>query len=194
MSRSSRMILVVGVFAVLAVVVLALMANRYSRVLSARRVAPENEVSAPAAPPSTKPAEPEPGPAETPSTTRAAAPAEAGISKEIETFIAARQALKKVLDTRPAVADEFVKELTGESKKTSNFMVNNDFLIDMRLKKEQAIQSGGMTVERYRAIRSAYREWKDGKPASDAGLAALLESHRAPLKDADLGRYEPLDF
>jgi hypothetical protein len=192
MSRSSRMILIVGAFAVVAVAVLALMANRYNRLLSVREVAPDKGASAPAAPQSTTPAvsEPEPAAGETPST----APVDPGVSKEIETFIAARQALKKVLDTEPAVAAAFVRELEGKSKKVSNFMTNADFLIELRLKKEHAIQSGGMTVERYRAIRSAYREWKDGKPASDAGLAAALESHRDALKGADLGSYEPLDF
>jgi hypothetical protein len=83
------MILIVGAFAVVAVAVLALMANRYNRLLSVREVAPDKGASAPAAPQSTTPAVPEPEPGETPST----APVDPGVSKEIETFIAARQAL-----------------------------------------------------------------------------------------------------
>lgn len=90
----------------------------------------------------------------------------------VEGFIAVRRAMRERVDASPESPPD------------------RDALARVRL---AALAAAGLREERYIAVRTGYRAWRDGALTTGPLLAAL-DLRRARLDVVDLGRYESLDF
>ncbi len=197
MTRQVRMLVVLAVIAVVAVAILASMAGRYGRMKSvadAERAAPSPPAEA--APPE----KPAPAPAAEPAPPPPPAQAETEEQREVTAFLKVRAAVKKVVDEKPESAKALVSQIEGKTV-SRQFGVSviptpmyYPLLMRIRKARESEFKATGIDWERYRTIRTAYRDWKAGKPGSDPKLRAALDERRSDLAAADLGDYEPLDF
>lgn len=193
MTRPARTILILGAVAVVAVVALATIAQRYESLAPTKSVS-DVDVPAPApmavesAPTAPAAAEPQPAPSGTPDRARPS-PLEA----EFAVFADGREAIRGVLEKHPAAASSLRTEIEGKTADRDRVPMYNTVLMNMRLERYRQIEPAGMSEARYREIRDAFRAWRRGDETVDPGLRAAFEARPDLVEKADLGEFEVLD-
>ena len=215
MTRQSRMLLVVGMMALIGVSALAMLANRYSRlepVKSVEDVVPSRAVPETRETPAPSPAGGEPtapgseastaGPATgEPTASRTAAEPDApppaaeptAAQADVAGFVAARQFVHDFLEKNEEARRQFELELDGKLDTQDRNPMYLAKMASMKLGRGKALVGAGMTEERYRELRDAFRLWHDGGELDDPALRAAFEERRAELEALHLGKLEPLD-
>ncbi len=182
MTRPTRMIVIVGAVAGVAVIALATIARRYESLTPTKSVA---EVAVPApAPMAVEPAPAAPAAVET-----TAGPLEA----EFAVFAGGREAIREVLAKHPAAAASLRSEIEGDTANRDRVPMYNTILMNLRLERYRRIEPAGMTEARYREIREVYRAWRRGDGTVDPAWRAVFEAHPDLVEKADLGELDSLD-
>ncbi len=208
MSRPGRTILAIVVIAIVGIAVLWYLQSLYEKKLGSPAPAP-----APAQVPVNAPAEAERAPATAPPATGAEKEAPAKVAEEtsegserkepapgdvlshqVDGFIAGRKALKKLIETDPRLADATLAEVDGTNPRLLANLATKRFLLGIRAERDTAFQNLGLTVERYREIREAYRKWEKGQPGPAPDLASVFDRRRKEMDEVALGKYELLDY
>lgn len=168
MTRESRLLLVIGVLAVVGVTSLALIADRYRRVLTAASESPRADnsrradLALPSSPPSSEDA--------------------------VARFAAVRkEVLRSVEENAPGVVSA-VDPATGRLRPELSEIVPR--IADRKL---GMLARVGLSGAEYDRIRRAYLTWLGGEGEVDETLRLSIESRRALLEGLELGTLEPLD-
>jgi len=167
MSREARLLLVLGVFGVIAVVALGSMARRYRGVLEKRE---ERQTVQAARVDSSRSRMHD----------RSIAPQiEAARSAriEVDSFIRVRRILRESLQVE-ATTDQAPQ---ASSERLSEAMT-------------PALADAGLTPEAYQRVRGLYRSWKSGAGRVGEPFRSALNGRRADLDGVGLGPYESLDL
>ena len=180
MTREARTLLVIGVLAVGAVVVLGLMASRYSKMQPLKSVddlQPAGEtVSGNAA-----------------VAAESAVPASA--SAAVDAFVAVREAVIEAIDLDPGMKNRMIQELRGQARQAPSRM-HYKILVDVKLARDQTCERQGIPVEEYHRVRESFIAWMGhefAEQAAEPELAAEFESRRAELEPLYLDLLETVD-
>ena len=190
MTRPMRMIVVLGAIAVAGFAGLALLADRYRKAIPQRSVY-DLPAESPAA--DTTPAEAlraaDPGAIPEPSTATASA------LREVDAFIAARKAMKAVMDERPAMMAKLRSEVAGDPAVAKNTQPRAyfDLFFEIVLAEKHALGEKGLDVDSYDRVLKEYLARKAGTPPGNAAIAAALEARKDALAAADFGDYAFFD-
>jgi hypothetical protein len=207
MTRQSRTILIMAVMSVVAVAVLVILARRYGRLFPSR--GPEFRTLPASAAPSSEPTPPtdpqfpsevfgieSPPPVNSPTPAAAAPtpkPADEGVS-EVDGFFAARRAIKDVVEQNygPVKARKEHAPVPHARLMEDTYLMS--IALEIRKRRDKALESAKMPLRRYKVFRDAYHEWIEGRPPKDAAIGAAFDGRRAEADTFDLGPYDPLDF
>lgn len=203
MTRPVRTIVVLGAIAVAGFLGLALLADRYRKAIPTRSVY-DLPASSPAPAPVEAPRAAEPATMPEPSTAPRAAPSAATPAKpaatapalrEVDAFIAARKAMKAVMDQRPGMMAKLRAEVAGDTSVAKNNQPRAyfDLFFEIVLAQKHALGEKGLEVDSYDRVLKEYLARKAGKPPGNAAIAAALEARKDALADADFGDYAFFD-
>jgi hypothetical protein len=173
MTRESRILLVIGLLAVLGVTSLLMIADRYRRLLAAEP-RPQRASQGEASP-----------------ELRAAAAAEA-----VERFLVVREVVVRAIGSNreplATTTDPRTGELRGDASDEVRAAYGRTRAEIHRLK---AVELGrlGMTEHEYDRLRLAFLDWLDGTEGLDEALRGAFEPQRTRLEDLRLGALEILD-
>lgn len=174
MTRQSRMVLIIGVMAVIGVVVLALIANRYAKLAEKKSVKDLQQASAqeePQAPGSGLP-----------------------LDRQLEAFAAARSAIQVVLDEFPHSREVLVRDAMGEDVPEADVPSHALVLAKIRFQREKVFEETGLAKADYVRIRDQYRSWRSGEGEILPEWKEAFEAAPELAEKADLGRYDLLDY
>lgn len=172
MSRPVRLVIVIAALAIAGIVGLSLIARKYAAVVPLRSVAEEVAAA------------PVPDGATTPQATR----------ERLEAFVAGRQAVRSLIESRPAVFRELLDEAQGRVGDRDRVRMHNFILVQLRGERTAAAQELGLDETQYRAVREEYRKWRSGGSTADPAWKALFEANPDLAAVADLGEWDVLDF
>jgi hypothetical protein len=172
MTRESRLLLIVGLLAILGVTSLALIADRYRRLLTeppgASRSDESRRVEFPLPP--------------------VAPSSEDAVTR----FAAVRKEVKRAIDDNSRAIESAVDPATGLLKADAREELNRVIprIADRKL---SMLARVGLSGEEYDRIRRAYLAWLRGEGGLDEGLRRSFESRRSRLDELELGALEELD-
>jgi hypothetical protein len=201
------MLLTLAVTAIVGVVALGLLANRYAKlqqplrsvaeVLAEPDPQPRMETPVGADEPAAagEPASSVPDPPAAAPPAGAAPPsAEAGPDLTlVDRFLPVRRYVKTYLAEHPFAARQFELEFRSLLRTEDRKPTFPERLVELKTGRGRALLEAGMTEQEYRRIRDAFRAWHDGSKDVDPGLAGAFEKRRAELEAVHLGILEPLD-
>lgn len=168
MSRESRLLLIIGALAVLGVTSLALIADRYRRVLTEAPEAPRTGDSRrgdqplPLSPPSSEDA--------------------------VARFAAVRKEVRRAVDENAQGITSVVDPATGRLRPELGEIIRR--IADRKL---NMLAQVGLSGAEYDRIRRAYVAWLRGERGVDETLHPSFESRRELLEGLELGELEDLD-
>lgn len=209
MTRQGRTVLVMTIIGVAGVAVLAVLASRYGTLLGqprgGYRALPGPSAEAPAQEGSPRP-EAVPGAPGSPRPPLSEAPASgstAGVKpgaadpetlRQLDGFANARAEIRLIVEKGygPITPRPSPGPIKHAVVIEDSYMINS--LVTIRLARDAALKKAGLDMARYAQIRAAYRDWIEGKPVADSGLAAAFEQRKEQMIAADLGGYDPFDF
>ena len=168
MSRESRLLLIIGVVAVLGVTSLAVIADRYRRVLTE---APEP----PRAADSLRGDQPLP-------------PSPPSSEDAVARFAAVRKEVRRAVDENAQGITSVVDPATGRLRPELSEIIRR--IADRKL---SMLARVGLSGAEYDRIRRAYLAWLRGEGGGDETLRPSFESRRAMLEGLELGVLEDLD-
>jgi len=168
MTRESRLLLVIGVLAILGVTSLAVIADRYRRVLTeppeSPRVDDRRRGDLPLG--STAPSS----------------------EDAVARFVAVRKEVRRVVDENASGITSAVDPATGRLRPELSALVPR--VADRKL---SMLARVGLSGAEYDRIRRAYLAWLRGEGGADEALRLSFESRRGLLEGLDLGALEELD-
>jgi hypothetical protein len=113
--------------------------------------------------------------------------------QEVDAFVAVRRPLKAMVSEDPRGFRQLAGQAAGNPSAGGALNENFVLMTNFRMRRQAQLEATGLKLERYAALRAAYRDWKAGRALADAGLAAAFELRRSVLAEVELGDGEALD-
>lgn len=168
MTRETRMLLVVGLLSVVGVTSLALIADRYRRLL-AEDPEPHNRFE---------------------SRTIDLPPPVPTVDEAVARFAIVRGAVREiVVENEDAIRTARDAETGALRPDVAARLLN-----EIRASKRSLLDRLGMTEREYEQIRDAYHRWRSGQGDLEAAFLESFEKRRDRLESLDLGDLESLDL
>jgi hypothetical protein len=170
MTRESRMLIIIGGMAVVAVVVLGIMAKRYANMdpelKSVHDLGPATETTVP----ETSPEWVDP----------------------IEGFITVRSEIVTKLNEDPGLKRRMEQQLSGQAREAPS-RAHFKLIIDTKMARNRGLTTAGIAEADYHRVREAFVAWQENAEGADPGLVEKFEANRDRLDPLYLGDLEVLD-
>jgi hypothetical protein len=172
MTRETRILLVIGVLAVVGVMSLGLIADRYRRILSE---APRSSTSGEGR----RPDLPLP-------------PAAPSSEDAVTRFVAVRKEVLRAVEDHARAIEAAVDPETGVLTTKARAELE-DVMLRIAERKLGMLARVGLSGGEYDEIRRSYLKWRTGSEGLEDALRRSFESRRTLLEDLELGPLEELD-